>query len=550
MRLLRLLLGLSRGRLLLSACSSVLAGASCAALVALVHHGIRTRLADYGWVLAAFVASWGVYVIASLAANWSVIKLSQLAVFKLRVRVCTQVLSSPLRVLERAGLHRVLTVLTEDIGATANGLQDLPLLLVNLTMIAGCLVYLGCLSPPFLAVSLAAVALGALLFVVPFSVARRDLDAVRRGWDELFQRFQSMLAGIKELLMHSGRRRAFLQEGIEETCHAQMQATVRSSLIHSGLERWGEQLLFLALGLILFLLPRFGWIGYEQLGECLLVLLFALGPLSSVANTGKRLERINAALRHIEELDLRLLEEGPPPLIANDAQLHGPLRLEQVELRRAGEGGDPPFVLGPLSLTLQPGETVFLVGGNGSGKSTLARLLCGLYPPDSGRIWVGETLVSEALREAHRQLCSVVFSDAHVFQQLWGLGQGPGLEGPAQAELERLQLSERIHVHAGRFSTVAVSGGQRKRLALATALLEDRPVYVFDEWAADQDPEFRRLFYEELLPSLKAAGKSVLAITHDDAYFHVADRIVKLAEGRVVEQSVEQSVEPSAAPPG
>ena len=86
----------------------------------------------------------------------------------------------------------------------------------------------------------------------------------------------------------------------------------------------------------------------------------------------------------------------------------------------------------------------------------------------------------------------------------------------------------------GRFSTLDLSTGQRKRLAMVAALLDDKPIYIFDEWAADQDPGFRRYFYEGLLGELKARGKTVLAVTHDDRYFGVADRVVKRGEGGVV----------------
>ena len=109
------------------------------------------------------------------------------------------------------------------------------------------------------------------------------------------------------------------------------------------------------------------------------------------------------------------------------------------------------------------------------------------------------------------------------------------LDKRAGEYLHQLELDHVVTVKDGVFSTVKLSRGQRKRLALLTAYLEDRPIYVFDEWAADQDPVFRRIFYLRLLPELKARGKTVVAITHDDRYFGDADRIVKLEEGKVVE---------------
>src|SRR5690606_27967207 len=121
------------------------------------------------------------------------------------------------------------------------------------------------------------------------------------------------------------------------------------------------------------------------------------------------------------------------------------------------------------------------------------------------------------------------------------------LDIETQKHLAQLQLDHKVRVENGTFSTLRLSQGQRKRLALLVAYLEDRPFYVFDEWAADQDPVFKKIFYTEILPSLKAKGKTVIAITHDDGYFHVADRCFKFEDGKLKELSVSVS-KPKTAP--
>ena len=198
------------------------------------------------------------------------------------------------------------------------------------------------------------------------------------------------------------------------------------------------------------------------------------------------------------------------------------------------EHEDGSFLLGPIDLCLQAGETVFITGGNGSGKTTLAKLIVGLYTPDAGHARVnGLAVEGEAGHAAYRQLFSTVFSDFFLFDEL------PGVDTPerrqrAQELLALLKLEHKLTLDQGRFSTTALSQGQRKRLALLGAVLEDHPVYLFDEWAADQDPVFKRIFYTRILPMLKARGKLVIAITHDDAYFHLADRHIRLESGQVV----------------
>jgi putative ATP-binding cassette transporter len=196
------------------------------------------------------------------------------------------------------------------------------------------------------------------------------------------------------------------------------------------------------------------------------------------------------------------------------------------------EDEDSNFTLGPLDLTLERGELLFLVGGNGSGKTTLAKVLCGLYPPETGEILVDGRGVGEEEREAYRQLFSVVFSEFFLFDSLLGLAS-PELDRKAREYLSLLQLDRKVRVEGGALSTLELSRGQRKRLALLTAYLEDRPFYVFDEWAADQDPVFKEIFYRQLLPDLRGRGKGVLVISHDNHYHNLADRIVRLDYGRV-----------------
>ena len=192
------------------------------------------------------------------------------------------------------------------------------------------------------------------------------------------------------------------------------------------------------------------------------------------------------------------------------------------------------FTLGPISLAFQPGELVFIVGGNGSGKSTLAKLIVGLYAPESGVLRWDNKTVTEQNNDAYRQLFSAVFSDFYLFERMLGL-QTDNLDGQAQLYLEKLQLEHKVKVSQGMLSTLDLSQGQRKRLALLTAYLEDRPVYLFDEWASDQDPFFREIFYKQILLELKQRGKTVLVISHDDRYFHLADQLIKLEYGQRVD---------------
>ncbi len=192
--------------------------------------------------------------------------------------------------------------------------------------------------------------------------------------------------------------------------------------------------------------------------------------------------------------------------------------------------------MGPIDLTISAGELLFLAGGNGSGKTTLVKLLTGLYEPDSGRVALDGRAIGVDDAESYRQLFSVVYADGYLFSHLFGI-ERPNVDLEASEGLERLGLAGKTRVERGAFSTIDLSQGQRRRLALLAARLEDRPILVFDEWAANQDPFFKRFFYLELLPELRGEGKTVVVISHDEEFYDVADRVVRLLDGQVAHES-------------
>lgn len=265
-----------------------------------------------------------------------------------------------------------------------------------------------------------------------------------------------------------------------------------------------------------------------------MTLLFMKGPMESVLSLLPLISRNAVALKRIADMNAAFSTPEPFLLPANETGAR-PV-LKSLELRGLtyafpSVDGLPPFRMGPFDLTVTPGELLFIVGQNGSGKTTLIKLLLGLYEPHGGQVLLNGQAVGPAQRDDYRQLFTTVFADFFLFQEL--LERKGVLPEHTQAYLERLELAHKVTIRDGAFSTTDLSTGQRKRLALLHAWLDERPVLVFDEWAADQDPAFRKVFYTELLPDLKRQGKTVIVISHDDRYFDLADQLIEVRGGQL-----------------
>jgi putative pyoverdin transport system ATP-binding/permease protein len=293
-------------------------------------------------------------------------------------------------------------------------------------------------------------------------------------------------------------------------------------------------LFFVLVGLLLIILPRVVDISPPVLSAYVLTLTYLLLPMQSILAKLQELVKGNVALQKIENMGLELAAktEANSVIIHPVSENWHQLELQQVTHSYQNEQGDKSFILGPIDLTFYPGEVVFIVGGNGSGKSSLAKIITGLYTPGSGTIKLNKKVVFDENREWYRQHFTAIFADFYLFEKLSGFDSSC-MENQAQQYLKELKLADKVTITNNRLSTTSLSQGQRKRLALLTAYLENRPIYLFDEWASDQDPFFRELFYHEILKNLKQSGKTVIVISHDDRYFSVADRVIKLDYGKV-----------------
>jgi putative ATP-binding cassette transporter len=429
-----------------------------------------------------------------------------------------------------------LATLTDDIQSVANALFSFPVLCIDIAILISCLTYLAWLSLSVFGLMLLVLVIVIASLQIIISRARKALSLARKEQDTLLHHFQAIIAGIKELKLHYQRRQSFLTEDLYVTASAARDHNIAGMTTFAIAGGYGLLATFLVIGLLLFALPRFVSTSPEILSGYALVALYLMLPFQGILGAIPVLSRATVALDAIQTLGLALAEHSPETTaIAPPAPNATWQQLDLVGVTHAyrGEREEDGFTLGPLTLTFQPGEVVFLVGGNGSGKSTLAKLITGLYSPEAGELQLDGQAITDVNREWYRQHFSVIFADFYLFDRLLGLGDRGDLDPQAKDYLIQLHLDHKVRVQDGTLSTTTLSQGQRKRLALLTAYLEDRPIYLFDEWASDQDPIFKEIFYTQLLPELRQRGKAVLVISHDDHYFHLADRIVKLDYGKL-----------------
>lgn len=534
MNLIKLLLQASWHRVAIAVIAGGLSGGSTVGLIALINMALSQTQSPSHLVFGGFALLCLIQLSTRFISEVSLTWLAQGVTCHLQMLLGQRMLTSSLRQLEGIGTPALLASLTEDIGAVSNAVTMIPFVCIDTAIVIGCLIYLGWLSAILFLILLVFLSLGVVSIQMLQSKAIAELSLARNQQDQLFLHFRTLTEGIKELKLHSDRRQAFLSEDLQLTALSAKNYKIAGMTIYIGANSWGEGLQFIVVGGLLFLLPNLQPISPSVLSGYILTIIYLANYVGQTLGVLPSLGRAKVALQKIDDLGLLLERNAEPKTFSRSQSNSSWQRLDLLGVIHTyrSDRDDSHFTLGPIDLTLTAGELVFIVGGNGSGKSTLAKLLTGLYLPESGEIWLDDQPVNDDNREWYRQHFSVVFSDFYLFDRFLGLNQ---IGDRVQEYLVKLQLDHKVTVEAGRLSTTNLSQGQRKRLALLTAYLEDRPIYLFDEWASDQDPIFKQTFYEQLLPELKANGKTVLVISHDERYFSKADRIIKLDYGQVVD---------------
>ncbi len=455
------------------------------------------------------------------------INLTQKMVYRMRLEILNKVRLANFHAFENIGKEKIYTAITRDAGAVSGTASSLVFICTSMVTILGLLAYLCYLSWISFLATFAAMVIGSVVYWVRQQAIFEDLDEARKLENSFFKYVRELLLGFKEAKVNHNKNEDLWENYICGVSEESRMLSTKSSIKYLDNSLISRFTFMSLIAFVLFGMP-FMTGQFEGMYEYVSIVLYVIGPIAGILTVIPSITRANISIDHIDKLyqDAEKIIELQESFESFEFES---LTLEDVVFTYDTDLDDVPFSIGPLSMDIKKGDFTFIVGGNGSGKTTLFKIITGLYKPVSGTIKLNGELVENYTK--FRSIFSPIYSDFHLFERIYGMEEVS--KEVVDEYIKMMKLENKVWFKDQAFSSNALSTGQRKRLALIVSLIEDKPVLVLDEWAADQDPLFRKHFYEKMLHDLKLKGKTIVAITHDDNYFHVADKLFKMEYGKL-----------------
>lgn len=487
-----------------------------------------------------FIVALLILVASSFGSKTFMSKLFATIVYHLRMDIVAKILNSSMQQMDKLGTGRLLAALSSDVNAISLTFNAFPSFIFNSILCIGGFTYLAWLSLGYFVLTFSLILFTLCVVWFWMNKVKAKYETVRDGEDHLYSHYNASIFGAKELKLHTPKTDYFFSNVLEPTANILKKQSYSAGKLMSMIDSFGVAILYTIVGCILFVFGMFFSVERHILSGFTLTLLFLAQPIAELFNTLSVLTTGVVAVKKIERLQL-----GEEALLYDSYNADKKTDVEQIELNNIefeyGHHNKADFNFGPVSISFKRGQVTFITGGNGSGKSTLSKLLLGLYTPTRGELlWDGKPVTEKNL-VAYRNLFSSIFFDFHLFEFMFAANEHASLElvGP---HLKKLGLDHVVLIEGNRVVTNNLSQGQKRRLALLISFLDDKPICLFDEWAADQDPEFRDYFYHEILPALSSQNKIVIVVSHDSQYFHTADRVLHMQDGRCYEKHAERHI--------
>jgi len=516
---------------------SILGGASNTLIIFCINIAISGSRAELSNMFLYFSLALSFYIISQVLVRKKLISIANELIYSKRMTMIDIFLRSPYNKVEKIESGRIYSSLNNEMEVISEFANTLITVLTSSITLIGCFVYLGVLNLYALLLLLCVL----VLIVLVYQQQSGKLDAIWEKVRDLQNTFldyiQDMVGGSKELSINKKKSKQFRGD-IEASCNDYMEQRIVGEVKFAYVTILSEISFIIIIGAVVFLFPYlFKSLDITTMQSFVYLFLFMIGPITVLSSAVPNMMQMKISWQRINQFmsdlgSFQISQKDSSELMTSVQPNQTSLELIDVHFNYTGDNGES-FMVGPINLRFNPSEISFITGGNGSGKSTLAKLITGLYSPTKGEIRInGKPVESIQLGEYF----STIFSDFYLFKRIYGVDMGQK-SSLVTHYLKLLRIEDKVEVKDGAFSTVKLSTGQRKRLAFLVSYLEGKPFCLYDEWAADQDPEFRQYFYEVLLPELKKEGKCIIAITHDDAYYDVADQLVKMEFGK--QQKVE-----------
>jgi putative pyoverdin transport system ATP-binding/permease protein len=538
MNIIRLVKQASLYYLIAAISTGVASGLLLTLLIRMIHQSLLIEEPDPVRFLGFYMLVWIAFVACTTLATILTSNMAHKALYNLREWVTDHILNVSYRKAEGRGAE-FFPVLTEDIQKISYTIYRIPAITTASATVLGCFIYMLYLS---WAITLTIVLLFVLIYLVMSKLGSRAQyfgEQARQEYDRIYRFFEDLVYGLKELKLNPYLRNHYRSTIFPPLIKSHQNLKLKENILFNFSIRTVEILFFPALGVLVYSIIEYGISSPGAFSGVLTVLLFMLSPLSTMANFVTEYKAMQISLTRVNQLEDEILtavelteNQVDLPTKKGTGPVENILEFENVQVSYRREDGITNFILGPVTTRFPAQKIIFITGDNGSGKSTFAKVITGLYPPEQGSIKYMGTPITKQNLSAYRAKFSSVFSDFHLFSELAPeTCGGQNLAG----WIERFGISNYVNVQDEHISTTKLSQGQRERLAFAFACSYPSEIIVLDEVSSNQDAGFRHKIYFEILPELKAAGKTIVVITHDERYFSIADVVLKFEYGKLME---------------
>ncbi|KPA17640.1 peptide ABC transporter [Candidatus Magnetomorum sp. HK-1] len=514
--------------------TTILSGCCYGVLIFIINNAANIVFQDISvelYMIGLYTVICIVFYASHKFALFNSIHLATEVIGLVRLRILDKIRHSELLFVEKKGYSNIHMRLTQDFNTIFHSVPVLFAAVEDLVTVMVIYIYIAIISFEAFVVVISFLIASIMYFYAKYFLIKNEMMQSGKKETEFFGMMNDVVKGFKQIKMHFQKNEDLFNDIVSVSKESEKYKT-------RGLITYREHTMkimlfhFMMYATLLFVMPIYFDVLRVSILKIFAALLFAQGPLEMVFRSFATIAMTNVAVKNLQDLEEALDQNNHPIIEQKPVMDFQKISLQSILFQYKDSQGDITFQSGPIDLTIHKQDVIFIVGGNGSGKSTLLKLLTGLYPtlPPGQIIIDNETIRSQTL-SAYRQLFSIIFTDYYLFKKLYGLESVD--EQTVASMLKKMLLHRKTQFSHNQFTNTDLSTGQRKRLACIEALLEDKPIYVFDEWTADQDPEFRKFLYDTILQDLKNAGKTVIIVTHDDRYFHYADTVITMEDGKI-----------------